>query len=218
MCGYVSRPGSAGVWRPGANSRAVGEAGAVPEEYLRANPPALEEHEQVAGKRILTDPLPRGRRQAVEALAHVRGLQADEDANRGWERQHDSTVRMSRCRASLSKPAPSRIDRPLPSRTSYAAGPAFIRVAQTFDPVGQGVIVQAAPPAVFRPAQAARLQRRHHPLPVAHALRHDAPPVHASCQPAAPRRQMQFTERLPRRGSLLFAFAFGGGYGSMYIV
>ncbi|MBN1153277.1 MAG: hypothetical protein JXA58_08695, partial [Dehalococcoidia bacterium] len=27
-------------------------------------------------------------------------------------------------------------------------------------------------------------------------IRHDAPPVHASCQTAAPRRQMQFTERL----------------------
>ena len=47
-------------------------------------------------------------------------------------------------------------------------------------------------------ANVERLQRHHHPKPVAHTIRHAAPPISASCQTPSFRCQMQLAESLFR--------------------
>jgi hypothetical protein len=75
--------------RPGLKPLVVqAVSGPVPEQDLDPVPIAVEKHEQVAGQRILVYHSGHHRRQAVETLAQVGRLQADEHLHGGWQREH----------------------------------------------------------------------------------------------------------------------------------
>jgi len=63
-------------------------AASVPEQYLNPVAGSVEKYKKVTGKRVLAHNAGYECRQAVEALAHVRRLQADENLHGGWECEH----------------------------------------------------------------------------------------------------------------------------------
>lgn len=62
----------------------------VPKQNLNPVARTIEKNKKVPGKRVLVYNAGYECRQAVEALAHISRLQADENLNGGWQREHVS--------------------------------------------------------------------------------------------------------------------------------
>src|SRR5207248_7467495 len=75
-------------------------------------PPAGEDN-QVPGKRIQIQILPRQRMQSVKALAHVAGGQTQIDPHAGWQVDHARSASSTFRNAAGSAPAPIRSRSPV---------------------------------------------------------------------------------------------------------